>query len=176
MIRSNDYEEELVKEYFTPFIEKLTTDPHLKLWQPCPIATTKEEIAMAEQALWYPLPESYRMFLLAWNGFNTSAAADERTTVSFLCCCNFLTGEFPDERNEPKLLDIVRGNSPGIRWGSQPADMVNIATDLFGNAYMLGEPSRRESLVFHWDHDDGAVTQLADTFPDWLNALPENLL
>ena len=119
MGRSPDCDESVVLEIFWPFIETRKTHPQLQAWQECPFATTAEQIAAAEKALWCPLPESYKHFLLAWNGFNVPQRGQTADDISLLCCLDFLAEESPADSQYPEWADIVRGNSVRFRWEDQ---------------------------------------------------------
>jgi len=176
MAQSPDCDESVVLEMFWPFIEARKADPQLQRWRECPFATTAEQIAAAEKALWCPLPESYKHFLLAWNGLNVPQRGQIADDISFLCCLDFLTGESPVDNEYPEWADIVRGNSVRFRWESQPSRFLNFAGDGGGNAYAFTVPVGGESPVFYWDHDGCEETRLANTFAEWLNALPRSLV
>jgi len=174
MTRSVDIDEAAVLEAFWPFQKALQEREDLSTWQECPFATTNQEIDFAETALWFPFPDSYRLFLLAWNGFNVPCHGDVRQDIAFLCCCNLaLTKERPREVNVPEYADIIRGNAARFRWERQPSNMVNFAGDRFGNAYgfLIGEAGPDERIAY-WSHDGEELTIVGRSFTEWFNGLP----
>ena len=177
MTRSPDCEEYLVLDEFWPFVEKLEHHPVLSQWDQCSLATSKREILTAEKALWYRLPESYKLFLLAWNGFNTPGEGKWLTReIAFYCCLDFAaSAESPRVLDAPQLQDIVRGNSLSARCPEQPGDMLDFARDMHGNRYGFQQAAGAEPRVVYWNHDGLETTALAADFKQWLNALPETL-
>ena len=176
MARSADCDEAELLELFWPFVEKLQRDPLLGAWRECPFPTSRAEIRAAQEAVWYPLPRPYQVFLLGWNGFNVPHYGRVRQEVAFLCCMGFLEGADPAQMEFPEWSDVVRGNSVRCRWPAQPSGMLNFAGDAYGNAYAFAEPTGSEQpAVVYWDHDGCETTRLASSFAEWLNGLPESI-
>jgi len=173
MSRSVDCPEDELLDVFWPFIEKLKTDATVSTWTECPFATCLDEVAQAEKALWYPLPRSYVLFLLGWNGFNVVQHGRTRQGIQFFCCTDYLSAESPAQGTYPEWADIVRGNAGAFRWAQQPCDMLNFAGDEYGNAYGFIPTAGSELRVAYWNHDGCETTVLADSFAKWLNTYPD---
>ncbi len=139
------------------FIEKWTQETYP------PVRVVGADLDALEARFAFVFPEDYRRAVLD-QGLPQPTAALLRSIVA----ANL---DFPDVSDFFEPGDIAQ-LTEDWRGGGMPSNLLAFATDCAGNLFCFktsaGLEAADRATVWLWDHDDGGVTAVANTFALWI--------
>ena len=121
---------------------------------------SEEFVKAAEEVLGARLPESYRKSMQVENGGEVEAMSDYWTLVPI------------QDRSDRKRIartsyDIIRETRDMAEWVGWPETAIKIAQNGTGDVLLfMIEGSACASEVYHWAHETGETTKIADDFSE----------
>ena len=121
---------------------------------------SEEFVKAAEEVLGARLPESYRKSMQVENGGEVEAMSDYWTLVPI------------QDRSDRKRIartsyDIIRETRDMAEWVGWPEAAIKIAQNGTGDVLLfMIEGSACASEVYHWAHETGETTKIADDFSE----------
>lgn len=137
-----------------------------------PTPNTEADVATLELELGTPLPETYRAFLLRFDGGVPSPKFQHsyRDDGEYQGRVDAFLGLHRESRYS-NILPNYKALCPNI--GSEKV-FLPFALDPFGNLYCLGIDELNHEQVFFWDHEENSVIPVARHFPAFINNLRSN--
>jgi ankyrin repeat protein len=148
---------------------------------------TEKRLAQLEKKLGIRLPDSYRAFLLEYNGGTPepNGLCRKRKKNPTEVCHYFLQVDSGRDHDDwSRLFEQMKDKEAPVL----PLRLAPIATDPFGNFFCISVSGKDAGKIYFWHHeesfipdpprkvvpDDSGISLMADSFDDFLNQFAEN--